>query len=119
MRRAGGYDPKLGPKHPDNFDPTLEPIRAPRRRRIEKGTLYVNGSCLGPAERDPSTGNTELGPHITARAAKAGDIAVVRVDRSPMNPRRWELTLACGHTLWVTSGKRPSRKTSKCATCAR
>lgn len=24
MTRAGGYDPKLGPKHPKNRDPTLE-----------------------------------------------------------------------------------------------
>jgi hypothetical protein len=25
LRRVGGYDPKLGPKHPENRDPTLEP----------------------------------------------------------------------------------------------
>lgn len=25
LRRSGGYDPKLGPKHPSNRDPTLEP----------------------------------------------------------------------------------------------
>lgn len=25
VRRIGGYDPKLGPKHPDNQDPTLPP----------------------------------------------------------------------------------------------
>jgi hypothetical protein len=34
----------------------------------ERGTLFVNGSNLGPAERDPVTGNIEAGPHVTARA---------------------------------------------------
>jgi hypothetical protein len=30
ITRAGGYDPKLGPKHPDNQDPTLEQSPAQR-----------------------------------------------------------------------------------------
>lgn len=89
------------------------------KAKIEKGTLYVGGCNRGPAERDPATGNIEQGPHVTARAAKDGDIAVVRVDRSPMNPKRWELSLACGHSLWVTATARPRRKTSKCDRCPR
>lgn len=89
-----------------------------RRQAIETGTLYVGGACLGPAERDPATGNIEAGPHVTARAAKSG-IAVVRVDRSPMNPARWCLTLACGHEVWVTSAQKPKRATSPCAKCPR
>ena len=35
------------------------------RQMRESGTLYVVGSCLGPAERDPTTGNIESGPHVT------------------------------------------------------
>lgn len=88
----------------------------PRPKKPQTGTLYVNGSCLGPAERDPATGCIESGPHVTARAAVSG-MAVLRVDRSPMNPSRWALTLSCGHEVWVTSAQRPKRKTSPCATC--
>jgi len=89
------------------------------RKRIEKGTVYVGGHSLGPAEHDPHTGNIEQGPHITTRHAKSGDIAVLRVDQSPMNAKRWELSLSCGHTLWVTAAKKPTRKTAECPTCAR
>lgn len=87
-------------------------------KRIETGTVYVNGHMLGPAERDPATGNIEQGPHVTARAAKNDTIAVLRVDQSPLNAKRWELSLSCGHTLWVTANKRPARKAVKCSTCA-
>ena len=83
----------------------------------QKGTMYVNGSCLGPAERDPATGNIEQGPHITRKHAASGDIAVVAVDRSPMNAKRWSLTLSCGHEVWVTSTRKPKTKTAKCAKC--
>lgn len=33
ITRVGGYDPKLGPSHPDNQDPTLPPRRPLRRGR--------------------------------------------------------------------------------------
>jgi hypothetical protein len=36
LKRAGGYDPRLGPDHPDNQDPTLPPRRrtgGKKRRR--------------------------------------------------------------------------------------
>jgi len=35
-----------------------------------------------------------------------------------MNPKRWELSLACGHRLWVTANKRPTRKSVACVACA-
>lgn len=88
-------------------------------KRIEKGTAYVGGHNLGPAERDPRTGTIEAGPHVTQRAARAGAIAVLRIDRSPMNAKRWTLSLSCGHEVWVTATKKPARKTAKCPTCAR
>ena len=53
------------------------------------------------------------------RAEVSWDIAVVRVDLSPMSPRRWVLTLACGHEVWVTASRKPGRETCKCETCAR
>lgn len=83
------------------------------------GTPYVNGCNLGPAERDPRTGAVESGPHVTRRAARAGAIAIVCVDQSPLNAKRWLLTLACGHGLYVTASRKPTRKTTKCHQCAR
>jgi hypothetical protein len=44
--------------------------------------------------------------------------AVIRADRSPLNPKRWCLTLQCGHETWVTSNARPSRAHANCETCA-
>jgi hypothetical protein len=81
------------------------------------GTVYVNGSCLGPAEMDPATGNIEQGPHVTRRLARAGDIMVVRIDRSPMNACRWLVGLSCGHEIWIGAKRKPTRKTYKCVTC--
>jgi len=73
---------------------------------IERGTLMVNGHT-SPAERD-SGGAVSTGPDVTKRAANAAEIAVLRVDRSPMNGRRWALTLACGHEeSLVRKAKRP------------
>lgn len=42
---------------------------------------------------------------------------VLRVDVSPVNARRWVLSLSCGHDLWVTSEWRPVCKTVKCFKC--
>lgn len=39
---------------------------------------------------------------------------VTRVDRSPMNAQRWCCTLDCGHAQWVTSTRKPTRKTLRC-----
>ncbi len=43
--------------------------------------------------------------------------AVLRVDQSPMNPRRWCLELSCGHEEWVTATKRPTKRYVKCGKC--
>lgn len=50
-------------------------------------------------------------------ATKGVNRTVLRVDRSPMNEKRWSLTLSCGHEGWVTSGRRPAKKTAFCAVC--
>lgn len=39
---------------------------------------------------------------------------VLRVTQSPMNPKQWCVDLNCGHEVWVTCGRRPTRKTMKC-----
>ena len=44
--------------------------------------------------------------------------AVVRIDRSPMNPRIWVLQLDCWHDIYITAERRPVRKTAKCEKCA-
>ena len=47
------------------------------------------------------------------------EMTVQRVDQSPMNPKRWCLTLGCGHEIWVTSKSRPQRMKAMCDTCVR
>jgi hypothetical protein len=83
---------------------------------VEKGTLMVNGHAV-PAERDEG-GVVRTGPEVVRRAAKTSAVAVLSVDRSPMNAKRWLLTLACGHGVWITSERKPSRKTARCSACA-
>jgi hypothetical protein len=39
---------------------------------------------------------------------------VIRISQSPMNPLRWLIELGCGHDVWITATKRPTRKTMKC-----
>jgi hypothetical protein len=42
---------------------------------------------------------------------------VLEATQSPMNARRWSLSLECGHQTWVTSMRRPIAKTSRCRSC--
>jgi hypothetical protein len=42
---------------------------------------------------------------------------VLRVTQSPMNAERWVLDLECGHEEWVTSKRRPVRRTHLCTKC--
>lgn len=45
---------------------------------------------------------------------------VVRADQSPMNEKRWLLTLSCGHETWVTRSRAPTLGTKvECETCRR
>lgn len=85
--------------------------------KIERGTLFIGGACHGPAERHPNTGTIEAGPHVTKRAASDGEVAVLRIDQSPLNQLQWQLSLACGHERWVTSKRKPTSKKSKCDRC--
>ena len=39
---------------------------------------------------------------------------VVRVDRSPLNKKQWLLELDCGHEVWITSSRKPTRKSTYC-----
>ena len=43
--------------------------------------------------------------------------AVDRVDPSPLNPRRWLLTLRCRHEVWVTRSGRPRARSHDCTAC--
>jgi hypothetical protein len=43
--------------------------------------------------------------------------AVVRVTQSPMNPVRWNLTLSCGHEVWVNGVSKPRFKSFECPAC--
>jgi hypothetical protein len=42
---------------------------------------------------------------------------ILRVTRSPLNPRRWELHLACQHHVWITQLTKPTRREMVCPVC--
>ena len=42
---------------------------------------------------------------------------VVKVTQSPLNALRWSLDFECGHELWITARRRPTRKTADCLRC--
>ena len=43
---------------------------------------------------------------------------VVRIDRSPMNPKQWCYQLECGHEVWKTwTGKPLRHKILACEKC--
>jgi hypothetical protein len=44
---------------------------------------------------------------------------VQRVDQSPMNPKRWCLTLSCRHEVWVTASRKPQRMKMPCDRCSK
>lgn len=44
---------------------------------------------------------------------------VIRATRSPMNAKRWCLSLTCGHETWVTATRQPKIKRVDCTGCAR
>lgn len=48
---------------------------------------------------------------------KSPIMTVQRVDQSPMNPKRWCLTLSCRHEVWVTANSKPKRMKAKCDVC--
>lgn len=51
-------------------------------------------------------------------AKKAHTKAVVRVDRAPLNAKRWCLQLSCGHDRWVTRSSKPKIQSHYCERCA-
>jgi hypothetical protein len=65
--------------------------------------ISVQSASERPQTGDPAVGSTRL---------------VLRVDRSPMNALRWCCELECGHEVWITSKRRPSRSRMKCSKCA-
>lgn len=53
------------------------------------------------------------------REFKLQIFTVQRADQSPMNPKRWCLTLSCGHEVWVTANRKPTRMKAECDRCQR
>lgn len=43
---------------------------------------------------------------------------VSNVKQSPLNPRLWNLSLSCGHDLWMTAKGKPRRRLAHCPRCA-
>jgi hypothetical protein len=43
---------------------------------------------------------------------------IQNVKQSPLNEKQWCCQLDCGHDQWVTSNRRPTRKTLVCDKCA-
>jgi hypothetical protein len=42
---------------------------------------------------------------------------VLNAKVSPLNPKQWNLSLDCGHYVWVTAKRKPTRKSIKCERC--
>jgi hypothetical protein len=42
---------------------------------------------------------------------------VLRATQSSLNAQRWALDLDCGHTEWINSRAKPTRKTLDCPQC--
>jgi hypothetical protein len=40
---------------------------------------------------------------------------VTSVKQSPLNSRRWCLSLECGHEVWITAENKPRRKFAPCS----
>ena len=50
--------------------------------------------------------------------SEAGQLMTVRrVDQSPLNPKRWCITLSCGHEVWITAARKPTRMKAACERC--
>ena len=47
--------------------------------------------------------------------------SVSRVDQSPMNPKRWCITMDCGHETWVTRERGKPKASGKafCEKCSK
>lgn len=66
----------------------------------ETGTAIVNGSNLGPAERDPETGTISMGPDVTYRARNPLSLVVHRAGEPPMSVSGERVYIACGLDLF-------------------
>lgn len=53
---------------------------------------------------------------VAVALAKGGKQAIVKIDQ--ITERRWLLTVACGHEVWMTSDRRPRVKTIICSKCS-
>ena len=42
---------------------------------------------------------------------------ILGVKQSPLNPLQWNVSLDCGHDVWMTRRSKPSRKTLRCEKC--
>jgi hypothetical protein len=42
---------------------------------------------------------------------------VTSVKQSPLNPKQWNLQLDCGHDVWTTAKRRPTKQTAPCERC--
>ena len=52
-----------------------------------------------------------------SKGTKRKPASVVAVTRSPLNVLRWNLSLSCGHDVWVTAKNQPTRRLWVCADC--
>lgn len=43
---------------------------------------------------------------------------VLSMKQSPLNGLQWNISLDCGHDVWITAKAKPQRKTLRCEKCA-
>lgn len=87
-----------------------------REQRLEALLQRV----LARLERELGSNHAELLQfHEAAAMTRAiPHSRIESVKQSPLNARRWCLQLDCGHDQWMTSARRPTRQTIRCAKCS-
>lgn len=55
--------------------------------------------------------------HVLA-AFGCAQVAVKSAKVSPLNPKQWNVSLECGHDIWVTTKRKPRMKSAYCIKCS-
>lgn len=94
LKRAGGYDPALGPKHPSNRDPSLETVARSISDDMQRDFDHAIGSGL---------------PAITIAIVKIGELTkahrVTMTIPRGTDPRSWAIAHRACAELCLSAGR--------------
>lgn len=99
ITRAGGYDPKLGPAHPSNQDPTLEQRKSPR------------DACECKTGQRCDVCGTPIRDEVRAAAREVEDLAVQLKAALAKSTRLWNRgSLTARERRELTEARRTAEK---------